>query len=178
MTSVKPQVEAEHQASSSLFRTRRGAPLLPDFPAYRACGRLLADFIALPSIQQSHDRCATGRRAAGRSVGHDLRGHCRLDRSFGRRHRGDRRARRCENLGQHRRSRDPSGLRDWRRVRPDQRIDCCEGQGSLVHRHAGRDGRLSRNRALSSPAARRFQSRTTLFSTLIPAARRACRIPC
>ena len=57
----------------------------------------------------------------------------------------------AKTSGEHRCSRDPSGLRDRRRVWTGQRIDCCEGQGSLVHRHAGRDGRLSRNRALLHP---------------------------
>ena len=150
MTSAKPDVDVEQQAGRS-FRARRRTPLLPGFLACRACNRVLADLIALSSIQQSHDCCATGRRPAGRGVGHDLRGHCRLDRSFRRRHRGDRRAGRRENLGEHRRSRDPSRLRDWRRVRPGQWIDRCEGQGPVLHCHAGRDGRLSRNRPLFHP---------------------------
>ena len=151
MTSAKPHVEAERQASSRSFRTRGRAPLLPDLPPCRACGRLLAHLGALSSVQQSHDCRAAGRRAACRGAGHDLRRHRRLHRSFGRRHRRDRRAVCRENIGEYRRSGDPSSLRDRRRVRPDQRIDRCEGQGPLVHCHAGRNGRLSRRRALFHP---------------------------
>ncbi len=63
----------------------------------------------------------------------------------------DRRVGCCENFGEHRRSGDPSSLRDWGGVRADQRIDRCEGQGALLHCHAGRDGRLSRRRPLLHP---------------------------
>ena len=178
-TSAKLHLDAEQPKSTGFFGRDGVRRFFPILLLVALARRLLAHLVALSSVQQSHDCRPAGRRAACRGAGYDLRRYRRLHRSFGLA--PSSRSPRCLP----RKHRGVSGFwlsfrpaRSAGRVRPDQRIDRCEGQGPLLHCYPGRNGRLSRRRALFHPRRACLVSRTKHFSTLIPAGRPESRIRC